>query len=253
MRRGLAIVAASAFVAASTAFAATGGGAAPKPGLNEAIARTTQAASERYKIHVRLERDGQPLSLHIRGRTSRSTIAVAMRMGDVELPDGTTVPGPNGAALLDGPFLYERAPSSDAQYGKVHWLRLSVAHLAPSSVDMKAVHAMSPRPVLDALAAARMAPAQPGARVYHGTLAYDDPAVRVGLAKLTGDIEFRNLHIAAFVGGDGLVHRVVLTGRTADGRSTISLRAHLYGFGTAVHVTPPEPGTFIDDRDQLTA
>jgi len=254
MRRGFAIAAAAALTAASVAFAATGGGeAARTPGLSAAIARTQQASSERYKIHVRLERDGQPLSLHIRGQASPSTISLRMRMGDVRLPDGTRIPGPNGAALLDGPFLYERAPSALALYGGVHWLRLSVRNLAPSSQDMKAVNAMTPRPILLALAAARVAPAAADARVFHGTLPYDDPAVRVGLAKLTGSLEFRHLRISAFVGDDGLVHRVVLTGRTPDGRTTISLRARLYGFGAAVHVTPPKPGTFIDDRRQLRA
>jgi hypothetical protein len=170
-----------------------------------------------------------------------------MRVADVKLPDGTVVRGAAGAALLDGPFLYERAPVAIAQHGNLHWLRLPVASLSRSSDDLRAVHSMTPAPLLRLLRAARIAPAAEGARVYHGSVAYDDPAV-VRLAKLTGGIEFRRLRVSAVVGDDGLVHRIVVTGRTQDGEATFSLRARLFGFGRPVHVTPPAPGTFLDEQ-----
>src|SRR3954471_20829775 len=89
--------------ASSAAFAVAGGGhAAPKPGIEEAVAKTETASSERYSIHVRLTRRGMPMALHIRGQASAHTVSVAMRMSDLTLDDGTVVPGPNGAALLDG-------------------------------------------------------------------------------------------------------------------------------------------------------
>jgi hypothetical protein len=245
--------AAVVLVSLSITLAAAGGHAAPKPGLARAVERTGQAGSERYTIHVRMTRGGEPVSLHIRGQASRHTISVKMHMGSVKLPDGTTLPGPNGAALLDGPFLYERAPSLLAVAGGVHWLRLAVPTLAPSSEDLSAVNSMTPAPILRVLDAARIAPAAEGSRTFHGTIAYDDPAVRTGLAKLTGGLEFRGLRLSAVVGSDGLVHRVVLTGRTADGRTTLSLRAYLYGFGRPVHVTPPAPGSFVDDQVQLAS
>jgi hypothetical protein len=47
---------------------------------------------------------------------------------------------------------------------------------------------------------------------------------------------------------------VQLTGRTADGKTKLSLRARLYGFGAAVTVVPPKPGTFMDEKlSQLSA
>jgi hypothetical protein len=107
--------------------------------------------------------------------------------------------------------------------------------------------------LLRALDAARIAPASQGTRSFHGTLAYDNPAVRAGLVHLTGGLEFRGLRISALVGNDGLVHRIVVTGRTADGRTTFSLRAHLFGLGKAVHVTPPAPGTFLDPHQDPPA
>lgn len=241
------------FAALSVTLAASGGGETRDAAFDDALAHTAHQTSQRYKITVRMTHGDTPLSLHIRGQANRHTVSVKMRMGAVKLPDGTKVPGPNGAALLNGPFLYERAPSTIAVYGSVNWLRLRVHALAPSSDDVKAVRSMTPAPILDVLDAAAIAPAEPGARVFHGTIAYDDPSVRAGLARLTGGIEFRGLRVSAMVGRDGLVHRVVLTGRTPDGKTMLSLRAHLYAFGTAVHVTPPAPGTFMDDHKELPA
>jgi hypothetical protein len=232
--------------ALAVAFAAAGGGrAAHRPGLAAAVERTVQAPSMRYAIHVRITQQAAPVTLHIHGRASSDTVSVQMRMGDLHLPDGTVVPGADGAALLDGPFLYERAPSTIAVNGVVRWLRLRVATLSPASEELDAVHAMTPGPLLRVLRAARAAPEAEGAHVYNGTVAHDAPSMR-GLARLTGDTDFRRLRISALVGADGLVRRIVLTGRTVDGTTTISLRARLFGFGEPVRVTPPAPGTFLD-------
>jgi hypothetical protein len=234
------------FTALSSALAATGGDAAPKPGLHDAIARTVQARSVHYAVHVRIHRGDTPLALHIRGQADPHTISVRLRMGDMRLPDGSTVPGPTAAALLDGPFLYERAPSSLVVQGGIRWLRLTVDLLPAQSEDLKAVHSMTPSPLLRVLLEAHMW--QAGQRLYRGTVAYDDPVVRTALARLTGEIEFRRLQLSVFVGRDGMLHRFVLTGRTADGRTTLSLAARFYGFGTPVHVAPPAPGTFMDEQ-----
>jgi hypothetical protein len=248
MRKAIALGVVALAAALSATFAvASGGHAAPKPGLASAVGRTEAAPSERYAIHVRIVRSGTPLSLHIRGQASRRTVSVKLRMSDLKLDDGTVVPGPDGAALLDGGFLYERAPSNLAVQGDVQWLRLTVAALPPQSDDMVAVRSMTPVPLLRVLRAAHIARTPEGARAFHGTIAYDAAAMR-RLSKLTGDIEFRNLRVSALVGRDGLVHRIVLTGRTADKRTTFSLRAQLFAFGKPVHVIPPKPGTFMDER-----
>src|SRR5206468_7585072 len=139
-----------------------------------------------------------------------STISVSLRLSDMKLSDGTKVAGPRMAALIDGPFLYERAPSSMPLPGKIHWVRIRIAALPASSKDLASVHALTPAPLLRVLEAARIAPAAQGARSFHGTIAYDHPAVRTGLVQLTGGLEFRGLRISAIVGTDGLVHRLVL-------------------------------------------
>jgi hypothetical protein len=240
--RGLALI---GLVAVLAAGASAGG--ARTPTLADAALRTQHVASARYVIDVRIVRRGTPISLHIHGQAGPHTISVALRQGAMRLPDGSTVPGPRGAALIDGPFLYERAPAGIALYGKISWLRLRLADLPRASDELRAVHSMTPRPLLDVLVAARVAP-----RTFHGTIPYDDPAVR-GIGKLMGGLEFRNLRISAEVGGDGLVHRMVITGRTADAGTTLSLRAHFFAFGEPVHVTPPAAGTFLDEHANLTA
>jgi len=243
--RATAVTVAVVFVALCATFTVLAGGKSgkPRPRLQAAVARTEQVGSERYGIHVRLTRDGAPLSLHIHGQASRHTVSVNMHTGTVHLADGTSIPGRRGAALLDGQFLYELAPGGAAAYGPVHWLRLSVPSPSSSS-DLRTVHALTPAPMLRVLESASARRSGPG--TFRGTLAYDDPVVRNGLSSLTGGIQFRRLRFTVTVGSDGLVHRIVVIGRTADGRTALSLRAQLYAFGRGVHVTPPAPGTFLD-------
>jgi hypothetical protein len=209
-----------------------GAEAAARPGLRPALARTAHAPSLRYRLRVRIVRDGTPLALHVRGQASRSTISIRLQTGD----------GRSGAALLDGPFLYELAPNGLVVVGKIRWLRVSLRHLSARADDLKAVHAMTPAPLGEAHLR------QAGARLYRGAVAYDDPIVRTALARLTNRIEFRQLRVSAFVGRDGLVHRVLLTGRTADGKTTLAFSARLFAFGRPVHVSPPAPGTFMDEE-----
>jgi hypothetical protein len=242
----------AAAVIGVTFAAAAGGHAARQPGLVPAVQKTVDVASARYGIHVAIVRGGVPLALHIRGQEDPSTISVALRLGGMRLPDGTKVPGPNAAALIDGPFLYERAPSTIAVNGGVRWLRMRLATLPPHSSDLAAVHSMTPGPLLHVLEHARMTSTDPSRRSFRGTVAYDDAAVK-HLSKLMGGIQFRDLHVWAQVGADGLVHRIGITGRTPDGKTTFSLRAHLFAFGKPVHVTPPAPGTFMDKQAQITA
>jgi hypothetical protein len=133
-------------------------------------------------------------------------------------------------------------------FDKVRWLRVRVVDLSPTSSELKAVHALTPEPLLRVLGEARTSRVRPGAGLYRGTVAYDRPLVRSSLAQLTGGTEFRGLRISAYVGRDGHVHRLLLTGRTADRKSTLSLSARFYGFGRPLHVKPPPPGTFMDDK-----
>jgi hypothetical protein len=235
--------------AAGGAFAAAGGDAAPKPGLRTALARTAAVSSQRYAFTVRItKKDAMPLVLRVRGQQNADTISVHLNLSDMTMPDGTTVAASGSAALLLGPFLYEQAPSGVVLLGKARWLRLHVADLSPDSAALKAVHALTPAPLLRVIGEARMTQAGPDARLYRGTVAYDNPLVRSALARLTGGTEFRRLRISTYVGRDGLIHRLLLTGRTADRASTLSLSARLFAFGRPVHVKPPPPGTFIDDK-----
>jgi hypothetical protein len=247
MRKAAIIGPVALLLAAWGALAATGGHAAPKASLRAALLRTAAAPSERYVFTVRITNDSLPLVLRVRGQQSGETISVSLKMSNLKLPGGTKLAGATSAALLLGPFLYERAPSG-AVLGKVRWLRLHVPDLSPGAAELKAVHALTPAPLLRVLGQARMTQARPGARLYRGTVAYDDPVVRSSLSRLTGGTEYRRLRLSAYVGRDGLVHRLLLTGRTADRSSRLSLSARLFAFGRPVHVKPPSPGTFMDDK-----
>lgn len=252
MRKAV-LVCVLASVAASIAIVRTGD-AAPKPGLAHALRLTAKSESRHYTLRVRITKDGEPLSLHVRGQSNERTISVHLKVGAVRLPDGTKAPGPNGAVLLLEPFLYERAPSSLAVLGELRWLRQRLADLPPTAPELKAVHAVTPQPLLRLLSEARMKPAKPGGHLYRGRAAYDNPAVRGALTRLTGGIEFRRLRVTAWVGADGLVHRISVTGATADGSTKLLVSMRLFAFDRPIHVTPPKPGTFMDEQlAELTA
>lgn len=244
----LAVTGAGAF-----ALAALGGGKRAGVDVLAANTHTARVSSVHYTFTVRMEKRHQPLVLHISGGSSRDATAVHLRLADVTLPDGTTMPGATGAIMLTRPFLYERAPGGVAVFGNVRWLRLHVLGRSPRSQVLSTVRSMTPSPLLRVIAQSRLHAVS--TRAFAGAVDYANPVVRTALHSLAGGLEFRNLHLFVTVGrADGLIHRVQITGRTADGRTRLSLRARLYGFGTAVSVVPPKPGTFLDEQlSQLTA
>ena len=229
-------------VATGCSILAASGAAASTPSLEAALDRTAKTPSERFAFTVRISNKTLPVALRVQGQQSGETISVRLKLSGAKKADGTPSAAADGATLLLGPFLYERAPSGAVISGKVRWVRLHVADLSPGSTRLKAVHDLTPRPLLRVLGEARMTQTAPGARLYRGTVAYDNPIVRSSLARLTGGTDFRGLRLSAYVGRDGLVHRLRLTGRTADRHSTLSLSAKLFAFGRPVHVKPPPRG-----------
>jgi|SRR5581483_14235 len=206
--------------------------ARPGPALTAAVVRTERARSEHYAIRVRLVQGGKRFSLRVRGQASARTISVSYSTGSL-----------SAAALLDPTYLYERAPGGLAVDG-MRWLRQPVASLAPGARELANVHALTPAPLLVVLRSAHGGLDAAG-RVFRGTVDYDSVSLH-GIAVLLAGIQFRHLRISAFVGRDGLVHRLSLSGRTADGTARLALDAHLYAFGRPVHASPPKPGTFMD-------
>jgi hypothetical protein len=246
MRRPALLAAPLALLAAgATAFAASGGDGARTVDPAAANARTARATSVHYAVAVTLTERKQPMTLHISGGSSQDGIAVRLRLDALRTKDGTTEPGTDGAVLTHAPFLYERAPSGLAVLGKVRWLRLSTTGLLPRSQTMSALRALTPAPILRVVAETKLRPAGTSGS-FSGPVAYDDPVVVTALDRLTGGLQFRGLRVRVRVGADGLVHRVRIDGRTADGNSTFRLRARLYGFGRPVRIVPPKPGTFVD-------
>ena len=232
------VIAAGAF-----AFAASGGSAV----RTLDVQKTARASSVHYSVRVRLVKHRQPFTLHISGASSRDRIAVRLQLGALTLKDGTRLPGMSGAILLAKPFLYERAPGGTAVFGKVRWLRLPVLGMPQNSQTLSNVRALTPSPLLRVVAESALRPtATPGG--YAGTAAYDDPVVATALQALGGGLQYRNLRVGVVVGRTGMIERVAIRGRTADGKTTLALRARLYGFGVPVKVVPPKPGTFMDQQ-----
>lgn len=236
---GAAFLAAGAF-----AFAASGRSPAQAPAPD--VAKTASAASIHYVVSVRLLKHRQPFVLHIDGGSSRRGVAVRLRLGDLKLKDGTTLPGSTGAIMLSAPFLYERAPGGMSVDG-ASWLRLSTTGMAQNSQALSSVRALTPLPLLHVVQESKL---RPTARAgwYAGTASYDDPVVQTALDKLGGGLAYGVLHVAVRVARDGLIRGVLITGHTADRSTRLALHARLFGFGVPVKVVPPKPGTFMDQQ-----
>jgi hypothetical protein len=246
MRKTILLSAAVALLGAGAiTVAAAGGDHARTADLAAANGRTQHATSVHYTVAVTMKKRQQPLTLRIAGAASRDAVAVHLHLGDLVLEDGTRLPGTRGALLMSGPFLYESAPNGIAVFGNVRWLRLKVDGMSPRSQTLSTLHALTPAPLLRIVAQSHLRPTSTDGG-FSGPVRYDDPVVRTALTALGGGLEFRSLRLFVHVGRNGRIDSVRLTGRTADGKTSLALHAHLFGFGTPVKVVPPKPGTFMD-------
>ena len=238
----LSLVAAASF-AGAFAFAAVGGNKdRVVADVQAANTQTANAKSVHYHVAITLKKSQTPMTLHIRGASSQGRLLAKLALGSQ-----------TGTIMLDSNFLYESAPKGIVVLGNFHWLRMDVGRLSPRSQTMSTLRSLTPSPLLHIVAEAKLHPlARDG--VFVGAVAYDDPVVRTALRDLANGYEFRELHLRVVVGRDGLIHRLLLLGRSADHKTTFVLRARLFGFGTPVKITPPAPGTFVDPRlEQLQA
>src|ERR1700757_3810299 len=112
MRKALAIALVSTFLVASVSLAATGGTKPRTSSLTRAVRGTEAASSFRYSMVITVVRRKNPVNVvQVHGVSARGQLFVRVRQAKVVLADGTPVPGPEAVALIDGPFLYERAPA----------------------------------------------------------------------------------------------------------------------------------------------
>jgi hypothetical protein len=232
----ISLVAAASF-AGAFAFAAAGGSKdRVVADVQTANAETAKAASVHYHVAITLKKSSMPMTLHIRGASSPGRLFAKLAVG-----------ARTGTIMLDSNFLYETAPSGIVVLGNFSWLRMDVGRLSPQSQVMSTLRSLTPSPLLHIVAEAKLH-ALARRDVFVGTVAYDDPVVRTALRDLANGYEFRELRLRVVVGRDGLIHRLLLEGRSADHRTTFVLRARLFGFGTPVKITPPAPGTFMDPQ-----
>jgi hypothetical protein len=237
----ISLVAAASFAGAFT-FAAAGGNKDGFTDVRTANALTAKAASVHYHVAITLEKSHTPTTLHIRGASQPGRLLARLAVG-----------AQTGTIMLDSNFLYESAPKGIVVLGNFSWLRMNVGRLTPHSQTMSTLRSLTPAPLLRIVAEAKL---RPLARhdIFVGTVAYDDPVVRTALRDLANGYEFRELRLRVVVGRDGLIHRLLLDGRSADHKTTFVLRARLFGFGTPVKIPLPKQGTFMDPAlEQLQA
>jgi hypothetical protein len=238
----------AALVAAGATLVPRVGDAARTLTVARAAKGTLGVSRQRFATDVQIVKNAQRYVLHVRGAAAPGTLAVRVRV-EAERIDGTLAPIASGAEMLDGPFLYQQAPNGMVVNGTVRWLRLRVASLPPASPMLAGLHDMSAEPLLRVLEVAQMPAHGSAAGVFRGTVPYDDPVVVASLSQLTNKTQFRHLRLTAVVGHDGLVHRLRLTGRTADGSATLRIDSRLYAFGRPVHVAQPQQRSFLDQQD----
>jgi hypothetical protein len=235
----------------SVAFAASGHPTKPRASsLAQAAARTAHVRTQRYAVDLALVKDKVRHVLHAQSAVAPGVISVHLELGELTSFDGTIVPGSETWGLIDGPFLYEHTPDGQA-VGLVEWLRVRIDLLSPGHPALQGMHGMTAMPLLRVLGEARAHAVAPDASIFRGSVAYDDPIVVTALEPLMAGLQFRDLRVTAWIGSDGLVRRVRLTGHTPDRTSTLLVNARLFAFGRPVHVTPPAEGTFIDQQLRL--
>jgi len=234
----ISLVAAASFAGAFAFAAAGGNNDRVVADVQAANAQTAKARSVHYHVAITLKKARAPMTLHIRGASSQGRLLAKLALGSQ-----------TGTIMLDSNFLYESAPKGIVVLGNFSWLRMDVGRLSPRSQTMATLRSLTPSPLLHIVAEAKLH-ALARRDVFAGSVAYDDPVVRTALKDLANGYEFRELHLRVVVGRDGLIHRLLLLGRSADHKTTFVLRARLFGFGTPVKITPPAPGTFMDPQLQ---
>lgn len=254
-KAALLAVAVAALVAATVAYAARGGSrAAAGHELADAAARSEAAASRRFQLTVHVEGAGPvPQTLHVDGAEGAAARNVHLKVDDVVLPDGRRLTGPFADEKVDGRFLYLRSSATQPMFGAL-WVRERLSALGAGSAELQTLRSVSPSALLQALP--RAAGVEPGAQagVFHARLPYRDAIVRRALAGVEGGVEYRDLRTTAWVGRDGYLRLLLVTGRTPDGAATLVLTLSLAGYGHRVAVTPPAAGRFVDfDLAQLKA
>jgi hypothetical protein len=247
MRRSLLLAFVATFAAASVAIAAAGDKETPKASLVQAVSNTNRVPTLRYMMDVAISRAHSPaMQLHVEGTRGADALFIHVRQMSSGQSGGTAMP--QQSALIDGPFLYEGSPNGIPVLGHILWVRVPLARLGPGAKVISTVHSLSPAPLLRLLDEWSQARTHSPNGFFHGTVAYDDPIVLTALSGITGGVEFRNLWFSARIGDDGYIHSVLVTGRTADGSSTLRVVALLYAFGRPVRLTPPGEATFRDPK-----
>ena len=236
-RFALAAACGLALFAASVSLAAGSGRSAKAQDFRGVVARTAGTRSLGFRLTVRIQ-DAQlarPYTLHASGAARGSSLEnLYVRIDN----------GPTADTKLDGTFIYFRSTGTESEIGPL-WVRERLATLKSRAPELALVHQVSAAAILRVLPFAVGVTSGSGG-VFLAVLPYANPYVRVALAGLEGNTEFRDLRLTAWANRDGMLHRIRITGRTADGAKSISLVLGLGAYGKPVAVKPPAESHFLD-------
>ena len=236
-RFALAVACGLALFAASVSLAAGSGRAAKVRDFRAVVARTAGEQSLGFKLTVQIQdmELQKPYTLHASGATGAGSLEnLYVRIEN----------GPVADTKLDGTFIYFRSTGTESEIGPV-WVRERLATLKSQAPELTLIHQVSAAAILRVLPDA--VAVRPGAGgVFHAVLPYANPYVRIALAGLEGNTEFRDLQLTAWSNDKGMLRRVRITGRTADGSKTIALVLGLGAYGKPVSVKPPRQSHFLD-------
>jgi len=214
--------------------AACGGGskhsssnAAPVDAVKSAAQKTYAAGSEALELTANVDASGQSVALSGKGAFDTKTARGSLHLDVNEAPVSTTID-----EILGGTAVYLRSPllAGGLPGGKT-WLKLDLAKLHVSGIDLQSLLAQDPGAELKRLQALKSAT----------KVGSDQIGTHYKVQAASGSISAYDV----WVGGDGYIHRVVV----AQASQKVSATIDLSKFGTKVTAAPPPAAQVYESKN----
>ena len=214
--------------------AACGGGskhsssnAAPVDAVKSAAQKTYAAGSEALELTANVDASGQSVALSGKGAFDTKTARGSLHLDVNAAPVSTTID-----EVLVGTAVYLRSPllAGGLPGGKT-WLKLDLAKLHVSGIDLQSLLAQDPGAELKRLQALKSAT----------KVGSDQIGTHYKVQAASGSISAYDV----WVGGDGYIHRVVV----AQASPKVSATIDLSKFGTKVTAAPPPAAQVYESKN----
>jgi hypothetical protein len=214
--------------------AACGGGskspasnAAPLDAVKSAAQKTYDAGSESLALSANVDASGQSLALSGNGAFNTKTARGSLKLDVNAAPISTTI-----EEVLVGTEVYLRSPllTSGLPGGKT-WLKLDLAKLHVSGIDLQSLLAQDPGAQLKRLQTLKSAK----------KVGTDGVGTHYKVQASTGSVRAYDV----WVGGDGYIHRVVV----AQASPKVAVTIDLSKFGEKVTAAAPPPAQVYESKN----